>query len=51
VEKNGCAALNVANGAMRIVQANVKTGLISPALTVSTFRVIYMTFLSMTFKF
>jgi hypothetical protein len=50
-EKNGCAALNVANGAMRSAQANVKTGLVSPALAVSTARVIYMIFLSLTFKF
>jgi hypothetical protein len=42
VERNGCAALNVANGAMRSVQANVKTGLSSPAVTLSTTRVIYM---------
>jgi hypothetical protein len=46
VERNGCAALNVANGATRSVQANVESGFGSPAMTVSTTRVIYMTFLS-----
>jgi hypothetical protein len=40
-EKNGCAALNVANGAMRSAQANVDTGLIPPAVTVSTARVVF----------
>jgi hypothetical protein len=43
-EKNRCAALNATNGAMSSVQANVKTGLTSPAVTVLTTRVIYVTF-------
>jgi hypothetical protein len=44
-ERNGCAALNVTNGAMRSTQANVKTGLGSPEVTGSS-RVIYTTVLS-----
>jgi hypothetical protein len=40
-----CASLNV-NGAMRSVQANMKAGLSSFAVTVSTPRVIFMLFLS-----
>lgn len=32
-DRNGCAALNVANDAMRNVRANVKTRLRSPAVT------------------
>jgi hypothetical protein len=45
-ERNGCAALNVANCAIRSVQATVKTGLSSPATTISTASVNYMAFLS-----
>jgi hypothetical protein len=45
-ERNGCAELNVANGAMRSVQKNVKTGLSSSAVTVSTTGVSYVTYLS-----
>lgn len=33
-EKNGCGSLNVANCTIRSEQVNVKTGIISPALTV-----------------
>jgi hypothetical protein len=40
-----CAALDVANDVIMNVRADVKTGLSSPAVTVSTTRVIYMTFL------
>jgi hypothetical protein len=51
-EKNGSAALNVTNGAMRSVQVNVKTGLTSPAVTVLTTSVIYVTFTSnLSFQF
>lgn len=46
-----CAALYVANGAMRRVQANMNTGLISPAMTISKATIIYITFLSIAFKF
>jgi hypothetical protein len=45
VERNGCTALNAANGATRSVQANVKPGLSSAALAVSKTTVIYMIFL------
>jgi hypothetical protein len=36
-ERNGCAAPNVANGAMS-VKANLKAGLSSPSVTLSTTR-------------
>jgi hypothetical protein len=45
-ERNGRAELNVAIGAMRNDHVNVKTGLSSPAVTVSTTGVSYVTFLS-----
>jgi hypothetical protein len=41
-ERNECAALNVATGATRSVQTNVKTELMSHAVSVSTTAVIYM---------
>jgi hypothetical protein len=44
-EKNGFASPNV-NGAVRSVQANMKTGLHSSAVTILTPRVLYMSFLS-----
>jgi hypothetical protein len=51
-ERNECSALSAVNDAKRNVQANVKTGLSPPPVTVSTSRMIYMTYLSnFTFQF
>jgi hypothetical protein len=44
--RNGCPALNVANGAVRSVEENVKPGLSSLAVTVSTTGVPYVNFIS-----